>query len=334
MKSFFVRRRFSAAALLMLLSPAPAFALVCKTQGAGETLVHAQLSSTVAIPATVPNGEVVWRSEPMNVQVECAKDGQQALQEEIALYLNPDNIMIGQGIRAGLTYRGIDYVQGSGRVATGQYLPACHEGDANIDDCPKIRFNLPFSVFIQKFGATPPSGVASTLLDYRFFQLDSGAGLQPLPGRSLSYVIDSLTGLRFVACDADLQVMPQTVEFGEIPIKNVAVGKVFAARPFSLLTRRTCDSPFSINARFRPVSGMISGAGDLLLPAGNQSLGIRISGALGGKALRYNEPFHMAELLGDTQASRADFNAELVWNSSRPQVGPFDAQIMVDLFYR
>ncbi|MBP0952726.1 fimbrial protein [Pseudomonas sp. 20GA0080] len=334
MKPLFVRRRFQTAALLLLLSPASAFALICKTQGAGETFVHGQLSSTVAIPATVPNGEVVWRSGPMNIQVECAKDGQQALQEEIALYLNPDNIVIGQGIRAGLTHKGIDYVQGSGRITTGHYLPACHEGDANIDKCPRVRFNLPFSVFIQKFGATPPSGVASDLLDYRFFQLDSAAGLQPLPGRSLSYVIDSLTGLRFVACDADLQVIPQTVEFGALPIKNVAAGKVFATQPFSLLTQRTCDSPFSINARFRPVSGIVSDSGDMLIPAGNPSLGIRISGALGGKALRYNEPFHMAELLDDTHAAKADFNAELVWSSTRPQVGPFDAQIMVDLFYR
>ncbi|RMT80643.1 fimbrial protein [Pseudomonas viridiflava] len=333
MKDGALRRGLRSVALLILLTPTPVFALVCKAQGTGETVIRGQMSSSVAIPASVADSEVVWRSEPLDIRVDCFKNGQQALQEEVFVYLNPDNLMIGQGIRAGLALNGVDYVQSGGRIATGQYVPACHEGDANIDQCPKTSFNLRFSVFIQKFGQTPPSGVASTLLDYRFFQLD-GAGQQPIPGRSLGYMIDNLTGLRFVACDAELQVVPETVEFGELPIQKVAVGRVFATQPFSLVASRACDSPFSINARFRPVGGSVSGAGDLLIPATNASVGIRIASAVNGNALRYNEPFHLAELLGETHASQADFNAELVWNTTRPNVGPFDAEVMVDLFYK
>lgn len=333
MKHLLVRYGSRAFALLMLMMPTSVFALVCKTQGAGEMTIRGQLSSTVAIPASVADGEVVWRSEPLTIQVDCFKDSQQSVQEEIFVYLNPDNLPIGQGIRAGVTLQGVDHVHSSGRIGTGQYLPPCHEGDGNIDQCPKISFNLGFSVFIQKFGATPPSGVASTLLDYRFFQLD-GAGPQPVPGRSLDYTIDNLSGLRFVACDAELEVSPKTVEFGELPIQNVAIGRVFASQPFSLVTSRACDSPFSINARFRPVSGTVSGTGDVLVPTANPSLGIRIVSAVSGNPLAYNELFHLAELLGETHASQADFNAQLLWNSTRPQVGPFDAEVMVDLFYK
>ena len=317
--------------LFALLGPATGHALVCKTQGSGQTAIRDDLSSTVAIPASAPDGEVVWRSERLNVQVECAKDGQQARQEEIFIYLNPDNLQVGQGIRVGLTLSGVDHVQSSGRLATGQFLPVCHEGDSNIAACPKTTFNLAFSVFIQKYGPTPPSGVASDLLDYRVFQFAGSDGAEPIDGRGLSYVLSNLNGLRFVACDAELQVVPETLEFGSLGIQQVTVGKVFASQPFSLVTRRSCDSPFSLNARFRPVTGTLSG--QLLLPAGNRSLGIQIVSTR-GSLLRYNEPFHLAQLMGSDQSASVDFNAELVWNSKTPTAGPFEAEVMVDLFYK
>jgi type 1 fimbria pilin len=318
--------------LTLLLSPATCFALVCKTQGSGETTLHADLGSSVAIPTNVPEGEVVWRSERLELQVECAKDGMAATQEEIFIYINPENRHIGQGIRAGVTLEGIDHLQSSGRIRTGHFLPVCHEGEANIGACPKVGFNLAFSVFIQKFGPTPPSGVASNLQDYRVLQLDSGAGLNPMPDASLGYQINNLNGLRFVACDAELQVMPESVEFGNVGIQQVAVGKVIERRPFSLVTRRDCDSPFSLGARFKPVTGHV--AGDYLIPAANNGIGIRILNSRDDSVIRYNEPFHLADLLGDTQAASVDFNAELVWQTQTPKAGPFEAEVMVDLFYK
>jgi type 1 fimbria pilin len=314
------------------LTPITSFAMVCKTQGAGETVIRADLDSTVAIPASVPDGDVVWRSERLNIQVECAKDGMPSVQEEVVLHLNPDNRHIGQGIRAGLSLAGVDYLQSGGRIGTGHYLPVCHEGAGNIGACPKVLFNLSFAVFIQKFGATPHSGVASDLLDYRVFQLDSGQGLDAVPGHSLDYRINNLGGLRFVACDAELQVVPENVDFGSIGIQQVAVGKVIERRPFSLITRRSCDSPFSLGARFKPVSGRL--AGTYLVPTGNDGVGIRIVSARDDLLLRYNEPFHLADLLNDTASASVDFNAELIWHKANPTAGPFEAQVMVDLFYK
>lgn len=260
--------------LALSLGPATCFALVCKEQNTGSAVIQADLGSTVAIPASAPEGTIIWRSDRFNVQVECFKDGLQRQQEEVFIYLNPDSLQIGQGIRAGLTVDGVDYLQGSGRISTRQSLPVCHENDSNIAACPRITFNLAFSVFIQKFGPTPPSGVGSHLLNYRLFQLDSAAGLNPLPGHNLSYVINNLNSLRFIACDAELQVIPETVEFGSIGIQQVAIGRVIDRRPFSLVASRTCDTPFSLNAQFKPVSGVLSG--NFLLPVANNSVGIRI----------------------------------------------------------
>lgn len=318
--------------IVLLLNPATGFAMICKTQGTGETVVRADLESTVAIPASVAEGEVVWRSERQDIRVECSKDSMPSAREEIFLYLNPDNLQIGQGIRAGLTLTGVDHVQSSGRLSTGHFLPVCHEGAGNIGACPKAVFNLAFSVFIQKFGPTPYSGVASDLIDYRVFQLDGVAGINPVPGKHLDYRIANLGGLRFVACDAELQVVPESIDFGSIGIQQVAVGKVIERRPFSLITRRTCDSPFSLGARFKPVSGRISGKH--LIPSANDGVGIRIVNARDDSVLPYNEPFHLVDLLNDTQAASVDFNAELVWQKSNPKAGPFDAEVMVDLFYK
>ena len=316
----------------LLLSPASCFALICKTQGSGQTLIRDDLDSSVAIPATLPDGDIVWRSPRHDIQVECARDAMPQVQEEIFVYLNPDNQQIGQGIRSGLALAGIDHLQSGGRIATGQFLPVCHESPSNIAACPKVTFNLGFSMFIQKFGPTPPSGVASDLLDYRLFQLDGAAGPNPLPGQNVSYMINNLNGLRFVACDAELQIVPETIEFGPIGIQQVAVGKVIDRRPFSLVTRRTCDSPFSLGARFKPVTGTL--AGDFLIPAANRSVGIRIVNGRDDAILRYNEPFHLADMLDDVASASADFNAELVWQTTRPKSGPFEAEVMVDLFYK
>lgn len=317
--------------LLSLTLPATGMAMTCKVQGTGETVIQAELSSDVAIPATLPDDSVVWRSERLTLAVECAREAPGGA-EDVFIYLNPENQQIGQGIRAGLTLNGIDYLQSNGRVPVQQTVPGCSEAPARIAACPTVRFNLPFSVFIQKYGPTPPSGVASNVRNYRMFQIDSGNGMNPVPDNNLNYVINDLTGLRFVACNAELRVMPETVEFGDVAIRNVRVGEVATFQRFALATSRICDSPFSLNARFTPVSGTLSG--DVLVPTDNQSIGIRITNARNNNPVRYNEPFHATHLLGDDYSATADFNAELLWQTDKPTPGPFSAEVMVDLFYK
>ena len=314
--------------LLTLVLPGCALAMTCKTQGAGESVVRADLSSTVAIPATLPDGSAVWRSERLNLAVECAKE-KLGGPEEVFLYLNPDNLRVGEGIRAGLTLRGIDYVQPNGRIPTQQQAPACTDASAG---CPSVTFALPFSVFIQKHGPTPPSGVASGLHDYRMFQLDGSGGSSSRLKGSFSYVINNLEGLRFVACDAELRVMPETVDFGDVAIRNVRVGEVATFKRFALATSRTCESPFSLNARITPVSGRLKG--DVLVPVDNDSIGIRITRTRDNSTVPFQEPFHLTDLLEGDYSETADFNAQLLWQTHTPTAGPFSAEVMVDLFYK
>lgn len=326
----FSRRSLRAVLLMLLFNPANALAMLCTLQGTGDTQVRGDLGSRVAIPETLADGEVVWRSERYSLMVECAREGQQAVAQDVFLHLNPDRLEIGQGIRMGVNLDGGDHF--SGRIATGQQIPVCHEGDSNIGACPRVRFNLGFSLFIQKFGAVPPSGVPVDVPDYRVFELNGESSAPAGRPGSLSYVLDNLTGLRFVACDAQLQVFPEVLEFGALPIRQVVVGKVFERRPFTLQTQRSCDSPFSLDARFRPVTGQV--VDNLLVPANNASLGIRLVRAADALPLGYNQLFHLADLLGDVPSQTTEFNAELVWQSTRPIAGPFAAEVMIDLFYK
>lgn len=315
-----------------MVTPSNAMGMTCRAQGSGEAIIRADLGSSVAIPASLPDGAVVWRSERLNIAVECAKDGQPQVAEEVSVYLNPENVPVGEGIRVGLTLNGVDYLHTQGRVGTQQFLPACPGGEADLGTCPKVTFNLPFSVFIQKFGPTPPSGVASDVLDYRMFQLDSALGMNPVPDNNLNYVINNLSGMRFIACDAELRVMPEIVEFGQVAIRDVQVGKVADFARFALATSRTCDSPFSLDARFTPVSGVLSG--DVLVPVNNDSIGIRFTRLGSSTPVRFHEPFHLNDLLGNDYSATADFNAELLWQKEVPTPGPFEAEVMVDLFYK
>jgi hypothetical protein len=314
--------------LITLLAPGCAFAVTCKTQGSGESVVRADLSSTVAIPANLPDGSAVWRSEQLSLAIECWRD-EPGGPEDLFLYLNPDNLQIGQGIRAGLTLSGIDYLQTTGRIPTQQQAPAC---TGTGSGCPKVTFNLPFSVFIQKYGPTPPSGEASSLVDYRMFQLDGSSTPRQGPDGNFSYVINNLTGLRFVACDAELRVMPEVLDFGDVAIRNVRVGERATFQRFALATSRTCESPFSLNARITPVSGVLKG--DVLVPVNHDSVGIRITQARDNSPVPFNEPFHLTDLLEGNYSETADFNAELLWQTPTPTPGPFSAEVMVDLFYK
>lgn len=98
------------------------------------------------------------------------------------------------------------------------------------------------------------------------------------------------------------------------------------------MTNRTCDTPFSLGAQFKPVSGSVSG--DFLIPVANEGVGIRIVNASTGSTLPYNQPFHLADLLGNDSSARADFDAELVWQTPAPKAGTFEAEVVIDLFYQ
>lgn len=321
-----------AALALLLLAPSSAWGVTCSLQGSGETLIRGDVGATLAIPATLPEGALLWRSEVIQRRVECVKDNAQTAAEEVVLLVNPTAQPIGTGVRVGITWQGVDYLQQTGRIATGVRLPACPSAGSAQPACASASLDLTLSVFLEKHGATPYSGQVSHQASVEVFRVGSHLDDATSARNSLAYQLDNLTGLRFIGCDAQLQVLPESIDFGKVTMQDVEVGGVAATRPFALLSSRTCDTSFSVDARLQPVSGALNG--NLLVPLGNDSIGIRIRHAGNGAVVPFNRYVHLADLLRDSPSAVSRFNAELVWRTTRPLPGAFSAEVLIDLVYK
>lgn len=320
------------AVVLLLLVPSTAHSMLCSLEGSGETLLRGDFGPTLAIPATLPDGALLWRADEILRRVTCVKDNAQPASEEVVLQVNPMGQTLGTGVRAGITWNGVDYLQQTGHIATGAHLPACPTAGSAEPACAGVSLDLRLSVFLEKSGATPYSGQVSHQASYEVFRLGSHLDDATPASTSLAYQLDNLAGLRFIGCDAQLQVMPETIDFGKVPMQDVAVNAVAATRTFTLLSSRACEASFSVAARFQPVSGVLTD--NLLVPQGNDSVGIRISHADDAEVVPFNRYFHLADLLGDSPSAVSRFNAELVWRTPRPVPGPFSAELLIDLVYK
>lgn len=318
--------------LLLLLAPGSAHSMACSVEGSGETLLRGDFGASLAIPATLPDGAVLWRSEEIQRRVTCMKDTAQTQAEEVVLQVNPTARPLGAGVRIGITWQGVDYHQQAGHIATGAHLPACPAAGTAEPACAAVSLDLRLSVFLEKFGVTPYSGQVSHQASYEVFRLGSHLESATPVSSSLTYQLDNLAGLRFVGCDAQLQVLPENIDFGKVAMQDVEVGAVAATRTFTLLSTRACETSFSVDARLQAVSGVVSDK--LLVPLGNDSVGIRVSRADDATVIPFNRYFHLVDLLRNTPSALSRFNAELVWRTARPLPGPFTAEVLIDLVYK
>ncbi|PIB44547.1 hypothetical protein AOA59_11140 [Pseudomonas sp. 2822-15] len=309
--------------------PATSYALSCVEDGSGAYVDINPLGTSLAVAADAPDGTIIWESGPRSTNVLC-KDDRNHGREEVYFYVNPANVSIGQGIRVGIRYNNAPITQSTGKVGTGFYS----DRGCNWSNCTgwdKARFTLNFSVFIEKYGKTPPSGQASTLAQYRVFQLDGVRGLNTNPNSNLNYIVTGMNDIRFVPCAPELTITPSVVNF-PTPSRKAQVGAVASTANFNLSLRKVCDTPYTVNARFATTPGGGSVINGLLVPANNSSVGISLSRADSDQRLPFNDWFTLQTLMGSGQA-RNDFRADLSWRTL-PIPGAFDAAVVVDMFYK
>lgn len=320
--------------LLLLLAPVKSFALACYEDtgdawNANKTkaTITEALGAMFAVPADAPDGTVIWESAPRTIPVKCSDDlggGNEA----IYFYVNPASMNIGQGIRAGIRYRGQSITQSSGQVFTGH---RSHDG-CNWAVCNgwTTRFTLSFSVYIEKFGQTPQSGQATTEQSYRVFQLDGAGGLNNPPTKNLNYIVTGIDKIRFVPCSPKLTVTPSMVNFGSLSPVGGEIGAQIASSGVNLGLKRDCNTPYTVNARFTPKTGSVQDG--LLVPANNPSVGISLLRAENKEKLAYNSWFKLTDMTGENPAS-VDLLAQLFWRT-KPVLGPFEAAVVIDMFYQ
>ncbi|MBT9300157.1 fimbrial protein [Pseudomonas sp. TAE6080] len=309
--------------------PATSHALACVEDGTNSAITREALGTALAISADAPDGTIIWESGPRSVQILCKQD-YEAGREGVYFYVNPAKANIGTGIRLGIRYNNQLITQSTGAVATGFFSDhGCNW--ANCQGWDKARFTLNFSVFIEKYGTTPPNGQASQLASYRVFQLDGKGGLNPRPNSNLNYVVTGMNDIRFVPCAPDLTISPSVVNFPN-PSHKASIGEVASSANFSLNLRKGCYTPYTVSARFATTPGGGGVINGLLVPGNNKSVGISLSRVDSQQPLPFNDWFTLQALMGQGQ-SHNEFRADLKWRT-QPIPGVFDAAVVVDMYYK
>ncbi|WP_200626957.1 fimbrial protein [Pseudomonas sp. LAM2023] len=325
-----IRKHLLGLLLVAASCPATSYALSCKLDPTKEAVLKEALGTALAVSADAPDGTIIWESAPHSVSVICIDDTQTGVVEDIYFYINPAKADIGKGIRVGIRYKAQEITQASGAVTTGfNSRYGCIW--ANCLGW-QARFTLNFTVFIRKYGKTPTNGQASTLSEYRVFQLDGKDGLNPRPDSNLNYVITGMDNIRFVPCSPELTILPSVVNFRRALASSAQVGQVASSADFSLDLVRSCDTPYTINARFTPVAGSASVIDKLLVPSNNSSVGIALTQQDSNQPVPFDTWFKLTELTVPGLIRNA-FRADLIWRSA-PIPGPFEAMALVDLYYK
>jgi len=311
--------------------PATSYALSCKLDPSMEAVFKEALGTTLAVPADAPDGTIIWESAPHSIPVICSDDYQTGVNETIYFYVNPAKASVGQGIRVGIRYGSQVITQSSGAVSTGfSSIQGCSA--VTCQNWDKSQFTLTFTVFIEKHGETPTDGQASTLSEYRVFQLDGGGGLNTKPDSNLNYVVTGMNNIRFVPCSPELTILPSVVNFRRALASSAQVGQVASSASFSLDLTRSCDTPYTVSARFTPVAGSASIIDKLLVPANNTSVGIALTQQDSNQPVPFATWFKLADLAAPGVIHNP-FRADLIWRSA-PIPGPFEATALVDLYYQ
>ncbi|ROL81473.1 hypothetical protein BLX41_04820 [Pseudomonas protegens] len=316
--------------LLLLLTalPATGYALSCKSRD-GSTEIVETIGAPLAIPANAPNGTIIWESEERTVDVVCNDDYNIKTSENIFFYVNPEKKNIGQGIQIGIRFNNKTIVQTSGAVSTGYQTGKICDKSNNCENWG-ANIQLKFTVFVQKFGAVPTSGTIQALSNYRVFQLDGREGLNTRPQSNINYVVNGLSNIRFVACEPDIKITPETLDFGSISIKAVQINKVVGSRSFTVALNRWCDTPYTVNARFTPSKGQI--LEDKLVPNDNPSVGISIRNLQSNTQAPFGKWFKLTDL--KEKIHTHNFEADLIWLKNNPIGGKFNAGVTMDLYYQ
>lgn len=311
------------------VSPTPAFALTCKNQSDGSAVITESLKTSLAVPADAPDGTIIWESEEYTANVKCKDEWNSSTAEPIYLYTNPAQVDVGTGIRIGLRYKGIAYTQSNKKLDTGYNA---WYGCTSWWSCSDwwAKFPLKFSIFIEKFGPTPTSGKAIQINEYRVFQLDGKSGLNNKPNSNVNYIISGLNNIRFIPCSPELTIIPSVINFRRALSSTAVTGQVASSANFKLDLLKTCDTPYTVNARFRPVTGSV--INDLLVPSNNNSVGISLVREENNSPVPYNSWFKLANLPTSGQ-SRIDFRADLIWRGT-PIPGEFKAEAQIDMYYQ
>ena len=308
--------------LVALLLSQAAYALDCVEKGTGAVIKPAIPIGQLAIPSNVAAGTKVWESNDITVTAYCDNVLGSTV-DQVWFYFNPLHQSLGQGLQLGVSYNGQELETNAARLNTNS--PAIVRGQ-------NVTVTVTFRLYIKVTGNPPSSGYYVGADNFTVFQLDGSTGLNLTAGaKNLRYALSGLTGVRFIACGADLVVYPesQIVNFGVFNKALLQNSGNNISQPFSITAvKQGCLSNFSIQAQFSTTNPLV---GDNAIDMQNGTKLTIYNDA--SQAVVYNRYIEFAQLNNVTQVTKnytASLNA-IAGQSIR--LGQFDATAIVKINY-
>jgi len=306
----------------------------------------ADISSTVAIPPTLPVCSVIWRSEQYSLDVKCWQDAP-AHMEWVYLYLNisdPNQSQLGGQIEIGLNYKGQDYLCSAPGMQSGSYckmaldvfFQGCTQTQGCADKSRIIHADFNFFIAKKKDGKPGQEGPLPNLPPiYPAVQFNGENGVNNLPGgRNFTVALTGLSKLRYVGCSSTIDVSPRTIDFGHIGSFSAKKGATIQDRPILITAVKACNSAYGLEGSFMPVSGSLTDANKTLVPVNNKSVGIQLFNTDDGKSIEFKKEFPLAPLGNRDRYVEKNIMVRLLWNADTAVLGDFNASAKLEIYYK
>lgn len=296
------------------------FALDCVEAGTNIVNKPAIPVGQLAIPADIPNGAIIWQSNPMTVTVYC-DNVLGSVVDVVHMYFNPKSQTLGAGLLLGANYQGQQLEQNEQRV---------NLGTNPIRKGQSVTVTVTFNLYIKVTGIVPPSGNYSGDDQFTIFQFDGSGGINVTPGaKNLKYSVSGLRGIRFLKCGADIKVYPesQQIDFGQLMITDLNQGREFKKDFQIQAVKRGCLDNFSMNINFETTAPTI---GEYAIDLKNGTTLTLLDDQSSPIRLNYFQFFGTLPL-GSTTVTR-DYSA-IVKKAGTVSTGPFSASTIVRINY-
>ncbi|WP_260515786.1 hypothetical protein [Serratia fonticola] len=308
---------------LSLLMSNPALALRCLSADNGAVVFSENIGS-IAVPQSVPEGTVIWRSENRTMRVTCWKD-QGGDAENVYLYPNPYAQPLGPGIEYGIILNGNTINMAQSKTMLPIVIPVCNYGAAACQSTYPVNFTFNYTIFITKKGTATGNYTGPDLRDV--FQLDGVNGLNI--NSNFSYYNTGLSGIRFIPCSANISISPNNIIFDTVSSFNAVVGQPAAAdKIFTATVTKDCPAPFALTAQYTSPS--------LLADNNNLNLGNGLKLGLvnnnTGQAVDFSNVTPFADMTSVMSAT-VPFTTKLTYASVNPTLGNYSTSITITVYY-
>ncbi|CNG96585.1 fimbrial protein [Yersinia aldovae] len=302
-------------------------ALTCVLSTTSASSFTESIANSIAIPQSVPDGTIVWRSELRVLPVKCYMTGAFSA-EAVKAYYNPASIAMPTGITLGANINGVNVdaatSSSTNGVAIGITVPTC----SNSAGCPSTgtTFNASYYIYAKKSGSRP-SGTYP-LASFKVFQLDGSGGMNNVAGSNLVYSASNLGNIRFITCNATASVSPNLVNFGSIVANKPVIGNVVKERNFTITVSKTCSDPVKVSTTYSSLRSIING-NEVDLGKG---LSLQIKNLNTGNYIIYNNVESIADL-SSMNSVTVPFLAQLKWNKNTAVKGSINSAVTFTFSY-